>query len=648
MTIRQKLGWAFFLVAVLPAALIAGLVVVNVRDQARSEFLESSSREIRQVENSMRIFFDSINQDVDFLAGHPLLKGIDGNLKKYITEESALLPMSEQDKEIQGLFDNVAVSHPDYAYIYLATSDGATVPWPANSVRSGYDPRSRPWYKAAMASKGKASRNPAYYWPQDDVTLIGVTRSFANRLGPESGAIVIDVSLKRLTEIVKKISLGDTGYVMLVEGTGNILVDPGQPENNFKQLTELGDEYKVLAETKSGLVPVELRGIRYLANVWHSEALDWTFIGLIPEKEVMSNSSHLALVIVAIAAVLALVFALLGGATARLIVRPIQDVTEGLESIAQGEGDLTNSLAVRGHDETAELASWFNQFLNVIRGLIQRISNAVEQLIDTAGRSKHVAAEVADAANRQRESVDLVSTAFHEMLATANDVAHSCGQAAESAERGQREARAGQQQIDTAVHSASRLSSEITQAADSMQQLEKDSNGIQSILGTIRAIADQTNLLALNAAIEAARAGEQGRGFAVVADEVRALAKRTADSTEEIDQLLTNLSRRTQQVNKQMYASLEVSQETRDSIGDARSSFELIRSSVDVVRDMTVQIATAAEQQTQVAEDIGQHIEQIHSDAQLVAELAGKAQTNSQSLASLSSDLNEWTSRFRT
>ena len=117
MTIRQKLGWAFFLVAVLPAALIAGLVVVNVRDQARSEFLESSSREIRQVENSMRIFFDSINQDVDFLAGHPLLKGIDGNLKKYITEESALLPMSEQDKEIQGLFDNVAVSHPDYAYI---------------------------------------------------------------------------------------------------------------------------------------------------------------------------------------------------------------------------------------------------------------------------------------------------------------------------------------------------------------------------------------------------------------------------------------------------------------------------------------------------------------------------------------------------
>lgn len=605
MTIRHKLGWAFLLIAVLPAILVASLVVMNVRDQARNTFLEGSSREIRQVENSMRIFFDSISQDVDFLAGHPLIESIDGNLKKYLTEDSSQLPMSEHDKRIQDLFDNLAVSHPDYAYIYLATSDGATVPWPRNSVQSGYDPRKRPWYMAGMASKGKASRNPAYFWPQDNATLIGVTRSFANELGPEGGAIVIDVSLQRLTEIVKKIKLGETGYVMLIEDTGNILVDPAQPENNFKKLHELNGEYKKLAETKSGLIKAELHGVKYLANVWHSDALDWTFIGLVPEDEVMSGASRLTLQIVTITAVLALIFALLGGTFSKLIVRPIQDVTEGLEDIAQGEGDLTNCLDMRGHDETAQLASWFNQFLSVIRGLIQRISEAVGQLADTASRSMQVAAEVADAANRQRESVDLVSTAFHEMLATSNDVARSCGQAAESAERGQREAWAGQQQIDTAVHSASRLSSEITQAADSMQQLEKDSNGIQDILGTIRAIADQTNLLALNAAIEAARAGEQGRGFAVVADEVRALAKRTADSTEEIDQLLTNLSQRTHQVSKQMHASLEASLMTRESIGDARSSFELIRSSVDVVRDMTAQIATAAEQQTQVAEDIG-------------------------------------------
>ena len=152
-------------------------------------------------------------------------------------------------------------------------------------------------------------------------------------------------------------------------------------------------------------------------------------------------------------------------------------------------------------------------------------------------------------------AVDMVSTAFHEMVATANEVARSCSQAADSADSGQRQAREGQRQIDAAVSSVDQLSQEIEHSAQSMQQLERDSNDIQSILGTIRSIAEQTNLLALNAAIEAARAGEQGRGFAVVADEVRALAKRTADSTSEIDGLLGNLAKRTSQVAQQMHAS---------------------------------------------------------------------------------------------
>ncbi|WP_443200720.1 methyl-accepting chemotaxis protein [Pseudomonas sp. GM48] len=255
---------------------------------------------------------------------------------------------------------------------------------------------------------------------------------------------------------------------------------------------------------------------------------------------------------------------------------------------------------------------------------------------------------MAEAAGRQREAVDMVSTAFHEMVATANEVARSCSQAAESADSGQRQAREGQQQIDAAVSSVDQLSQEIEQSAQSMQQLERDSNDIQSILGTIRSIAEQTNLLALNAAIEAARAGEQGRGFAVVADEVRALAKRTADSTAEIDGLLGNLAKRTSAVTQQMHASLEVSQQSVSRIGLARTSFGQIRESVDVIRDMNTQIATAAEQQHQVAEEINRHISQIHGDAQRVAELADSARLDSQSLAGLSGELDSLVRRFRT
>ncbi|WP_439862301.1 methyl-accepting chemotaxis protein [Pseudomonas sp. MBLB4136] len=255
---------------------------------------------------------------------------------------------------------------------------------------------------------------------------------------------------------------------------------------------------------------------------------------------------------------------------------------------------------------------------------------------------------MAEAAGRQRESVDMVSTAFHEMVATANEVARSCSQAADSADSGQRQAHEGQLQIDAAVHSVEQLSRELSQSAAAMQQLEQDNNNIQSILGTIRSIAEQTNLLALNAAIEAARAGEQGRGFAVVADEVRALAKRTADSTSEIDGLLSGLAQRTREMAKQMHASLEVSQRTVASINEASSSFGLIRESVDVIRDMNAQIATAAEEQHQVAEDINRHITRIHGDAQLVAGLAESARSDSQNLSSLSEELNSLVHRFRT
>ncbi|MFJ4115143.1 methyl-accepting chemotaxis protein [Pseudomonas psychrophila] len=242
----------------------------------------------------------------------------------------------------------------------------------------------------------------------------------------------------------------------------------------------------------------------------------------------------------------------------------------------------------------------------------------------------------------------MVSTAFHQMVATANEVARSCSQAAESADNGQRQAREGQQQIDAAVCSVDQLSEGIEHSAQSMQQLERDSHDIQSILSTIRSIAEQTNLLALNAAIEAARAGDQGRGFAVVADEVRALARRTADSTEEIDGLLSNLARRTSQVASQMHESLKVSQESVNRIGLARSRFGQIRESVDVIRDMNIQIATAAEEQHQVAEDINRHISQIHGDAQLVATLAGDAKNDSLNLVSLSNEMDGLVRRFKT
>ncbi|SFB11400.1 methyl-accepting chemotaxis sensory transducer with Cache sensor [Pseudomonas sp. NFIX10] len=646
MNIKQKLTWAFAAIACLPVILVAVLVVMNLRDAAKANFLDSSGREIRQIDNGMKQFFDGISQNVEFFAKDPRIVAAK-DLKNYSGADAAQIPLPEINKQLLEIFDRFAKSHPTTAYLSLGLADGGYASWPDDPKISNYDPRVRPWYKAAIAAPGTTVRTDAYYWAPDDVSLIGIVHTVSDAAGKLVGVVGLDVSLKQLTELVKNIKLGDSGYLMLVEANGNVLVDAADAKHNFKPLADLGPNYAELAKSSDGVTQIEIDGVPYMANVVSSKGLGWRFIGLIKRDEVMAEAASLTWLIAAIAAALAVVFAVVGASFASVIVRPIRGVANGLQEIAEGEGDLTRKLIVQGKDETATLAGWFNQFLGMIAQLMQRIGSASSDLQTAAADTSHVAQNMNDAAGRQRQAVELVSTAFNEMVATANEVARSCSQAASSADEGYRDVHDGQHHIGEATGSVLKLSEDLQKSTQTMQALEQDSKNINTILDTIRSIAEQTNLLALNAAIEAARAGDQGRGFAVVADEVRALARRTADSTGEIDSLLGNLARRTQEVTQQMQSSLQVSHTSVERIQQARDSFDKIRNSVDSIRDQNTQIATAAEEQHQVAEDINRHIAQIHADAQLVEEFAHSAQTGSGRLTDISGQLKGLVGRFR-
>ena len=646
MNIKQKLTWAFAAIACVPVILVAVLVVLNLREAAVANFLDSSGREIRQIDNGMKQFFDGISQNVEYVAKDPRVVAAK-ELKNYAGADAAQIALTPTNKELLAIFEQFAKSHPSTAYLSLGLSDGGYASWPDDTKLNNYDPRVRPWYKAAVAAPGTTVRTGAYYWAPDDVVLIGTVHTVVDAGGTLLGVVGLDVSLKQLTELVRNIKLGDSGYLMLVEANGNVLVDPSDAKHNFKPMAELGANYAELAKRGDGVTQVDIDGVSYMANVVSSKDLGWRFIGLIKRDEVMAGATSLTWLIAAIAAALAVVFAIVGASFASMIVRPIRGVADGLQEIAEGEGDLTRQLKVQGKDETASLAGWFNQFLGMIAQLVQRIGNASSDLQSAAADTREVANNMNQAAGRQREAVELVSTAFNEMVATANEVARSCSAAASSADEGYRDVHDGQQHIGEATGSVLKLSEELQKSTQTMQLLEQDSKNINTILDTIRSIAEQTNLLALNAAIEAARAGDQGRGFAMVADEVRALARRTADSTGEIDSLLGNLARRTQEVTLQMQGSLQVSQTSVERIQQARDSFDKIQGSVDSIRDQNTQIATAAEEQHQVAEQINRHIAQIHADAQLVEDFAHSAQTGSGRLTDISGQLKGLVGRFK-
>ncbi|MEW9682466.1 methyl-accepting chemotaxis protein [Pseudomonas sp. TE50-2] len=645
MKIKNKLILAFVLVAFIPVALVGGISVLNIRSEAVDQFLDGSTREIRQIDGNMRQFFDGTLQNVDQMAKDPVYTSVT-SLKDYTGADAARQPMPEAAQQVIDTFARYGTTHPAAAILSIGLEDGSYAKWPDDPQLAKYDPRTRPWYKAAMASPDKTVRTAAYYYDKDDVALVGTARALLDAAGKAKGVFVVSVSLKNLTELVKSIKLGDSGYVMLIED-GTVLVDPRNAGHSFKQLKDLGAPYTALAATEQGATEVVIDGVRYMANVWTSPGLGWRFVGLIEYDEVMAAATRMTYVTAVIVVLLALIFAGVAAAFSRVIVKPIGQVSTGLQSIAEGEGDLRRDLQVQGKDETAELAGWFNKFLAAIRQLIQRIGAASTNLHEASRSNSEMAGNMNEAAGRQREAVELVSTAFNEMVATANEVARSCSSAADAAEQGHRRVAEGKQQIEATTDNVNRLGRRLSESSQAMVELEEGSRSINQILGTIRAIAEQTNLLALNAAIEAARAGDQGRGFAVVADEVRALAKRTADSTGEIDQLLNTLGGKTHEVSQKMESCLDLSRASVSSIENARDSFEGIQLSVNEIRDQNLQISAAAEEQHSVAEEINRHIQQIYDEARLVEGLASSAQADSGRLAQLSDELNGLVGRFK-
>ncbi len=369
------------------------------------------------------------------------------------------------------------------------------------------------------------------------------------------------------------------------------------------------------------------------------------FIERLNEIQVATKNSLLIGVGLGIAVVSLLIIA--ANFIAKSVTSSVNDVVIALNEMSVGHGDLSKRISTKSNDEIGKLVTTFNEFVNHLQTLIKetiQVSNVIaadaKQLYENADSSEQNIMQ-------QRENIFLVATAVNQMSSTAKEVANNAAAAANATQQATTETHTSHSIVSNNIKTIDALANEVQGASTVIQNLKIETESIETVLHVIKSIAEQTNLLALNAAIEAARAGEQGRGFAVVADEVRTLAQRTHNSTQEIESMIARLQSKANNAVEVIDRGMNLANISVQNSQSAGESLSHILSAVEVINEMNLQVASAAEQQNKVSEAVNASIEHIGSLADGTVEYAQQTATASRQVAAHANQLDTLVGKFK-
>jgi methyl-accepting chemotaxis protein len=508
----------------------------------------------------------------------------------------------------------------------------------------------RTWYDCPITTGKPCLLSPYFDESSGKKTLITTIVFPIKDQNRVIGVAGLDISLERLQ------SLSETAASSIYDGSGSISIqtpsriiagDSQHPElvgtidsesTSIKnQTAEALPNQQTINENKSAFLSVVTQSSpipgtapwQILLRVPNSKILAPT----IALQEELSNRAStnltIELTVGFVAAILGLMFVWL---TAKGVTTPMLHVSNALKGIAAGGGDLTQRVGYQRNDELGQLSNWFNRFLDILQPLIRDIQDTAAQANRTALKSSSLATDLDTDMQKQFLEVDQVATASQELSSSATDVAKSAAHAALATRDAENSAQQGLDVITQTTGTIQVLATALEEAMSHAQSLAERSQQIGSVLQVIHSIAEQTNLLALNAAIEAARAGDSGRGFAVVADEVRNLAKHTGRSVDEIRDVIEKLQLSASNVHKAMHNGTLHVAEGVQKVNLAAQSFHSIGSAVSVINDMTLQIASAAEQQSRVAEEVSRGVSKIRDVTEALSEKSRQSYQTSQTL----------------
>lgn len=437
-----------------------------------------------------------------------------------------------------------------------------------------------------------------------------------------------------------KLSSDTTGAINSKETTIGLFpvkTDATQAALSGKTDFEIIKDYRDVS-VLSAYAPINILGLNWaiLAEIDEEEA----FAAVAEmESSIFWSAVSVILVMLGIAVAAGFLFA-------NSITKPLIRLSNTMNTIEQNS-DLTQRANISSKDEIGEMATSLDSMLDKFQNIVQQVGGSTAQLSAAAEEMSAVTMQTSHGIQEQQSQTDQLATAMNEMAATVQEVARHAMDAANAAAAANNESTEGRQVVNNAVNTIDSLAEAISSSSSAIEKVEADSDRIGTVLEVIRGIAEQTNLLALNAAIEAARAGEQGRGFAVVADEVRTLAGRTQEATQEIQQMIESLQSSSKQAVHLMEQSREQTQSGVEQTGKAGDALTAIADEVGRINDMNTQIASAAEEQSAVAEEINHNVVTINQVADESAQGAEQTARASEDLSKLATDLQQMVAQFK-
>ncbi|WP_140319861.1 methyl-accepting chemotaxis protein, partial [Vibrio parahaemolyticus] len=487
-----------------------------------------------------------------------------------------------------------------------------------------YDPRQRPWFIAAK-NKGDLVVTDPYVDASSKNVIISVGTPVKQN-GRFLAGMFYDLELTTLSDLVNQVNLFDAGYLFLVTDDGTTIAHP-QSKYNGEKL----NSYLPQVDLNKATQHIEVDNNPYMVSLTHIPSENWYVGAIIDETAAYSVVGELrnSAIIYSIIAVLASVIALT--LLIRTLMRPLDTLNTAIKDVASGKGDLTQRLETDTDQEFSDLAKNFNTFMENLQQQIIESKSISDQILTGTQITAEGARDSAGAIQTQLQELEQLATAMHEMSVTATEVANNAQGAASAAKEADQATIEGSSVVSESTQTINMLSDSIDLAVEEVQVLESATANIETILKVINDIADQTNLLALNAAIEAARAGESGRGFAVVADEVRTLAQRTQESTTEIRSMIEQLQSGASSVASAMHQSKGSAVEAVEKADLANDALQRIRDAIQRISDMNLQIASAAEEQSLVAEEINNNTVNIKDLSTQVADSANRTNEAMQS-----------------